>query len=224
MSREFTYTAEQLRAVESTLSAERLGEYLRRADGNAERAVRLYEDNTALSEAMYGVLQGFEVPLRNAMHFTIVGAIGKEDWYDRLTFRPLEAKHIQKAKDSILHSGNSVTSGRMVAELTFGFWVALVTKHYVNELWIPYLHRAFRHKRIGRGAAHQRLDEIRSLRNQVAHHQCILHRDLEDDYIKILGTLAWICPATAQRVRETTRFEQRFKERCGRAIIVPCPL
>jgi len=217
----FAYTTQQLAALEFTLSAERLSTYRLRANGNTATAVRLYEDNTALSECLYGVLQGFEVSLRNSMHSELRGATGHDDWYDHITLRVIEMDQIQKAKVSTSQRRKLITPGGVVAELTLGFWVALVTKNYLNQLWIPYLHRAFRGKSIGLGLAHKRLADIRSLRNQVAHHQCILQRNLEDDYIKILETLAWICPETAKWVRETTRFEQCFQDRLHRKIIVP---
>jgi Abi-like protein len=224
MRREFVYTPEQLGALELTLSTERLDTYRRRSEGDTERAIHLYEMNTALSEALYGVLQGFEISLRNSMNSVMTAETGQNDWYDHTPLRAPEVEQVRKAKESILQNGKPITPGRIVAELTFGFWVALVTKHYLHQLYIPHLHRAFRGKSIGRKVAHERLDKIRSLRNQVAHHQCILQRDLEGDYVKILQGLAWICPETAKWVRETTRFEQCFRERYNRALVFPSSL
>jgi hypothetical protein len=131
-----------------------------------------------------------------------------------------EVERIQKAKDSIGAKGKPITPSRVVAELMFGFWPALLARHYAQHLWIPWLHRAFPQKSLPHKVAHRRLDDVRFLRNRVAHHECIVNRDLEDDYLKLLEVAGWICPETRQWIRETTRFEQRFKECFGRTVIV----
>jgi hypothetical protein len=218
--RRFVYTPEQINCVELALSPERLGTYLARTQGDKREAVLLYEKNTALSEALYGVLQGVEVTVRNAMHNTMTICSGRQDWYDHAGLCPAELERVQEAKDKITQNGRPITPSRVVAGLMFGFWSALLAKHYSQTLWIPCLHRAFPRKALGHRIVHERLSMIRFIRNRVAHHECILSRDLEDDYLKTLETVSWICSETAQWIRETTRFEQRFKECYGRSIIV----
>ena len=63
--------------LESTLSRERLGTYLRAVPNrDREQALRLYLWSVALSSAFYGVLQGLEVTLRNAMHKQLASRYG----------------------------------------------------------------------------------------------------------------------------------------------------
>jgi hypothetical protein len=64
----FEYTPTNLTELERTLSRDRLAPYLTYVGGNQDRAIRLYEQNTALAEALYGILQGLEIALRNAIH------------------------------------------------------------------------------------------------------------------------------------------------------------
>jgi hypothetical protein len=220
MSRVFTYSPSQVRALSATLSPERINTYLARCAGNEVEAILWYERNTELSEALYGVLQGFEVSLRNSIHQAMCARHRRDDWYDYVTLRDVERGRVADARLMIQQSGRAVTSGRMVAELTFGFWVALTAKEYAPVLWIPYLHRAFPQKSLGHGVVHKRLNNIRKLRNRVAHHECILDRDLENEYIEIVEAIGWICPHTALWVRETTRFERTFQAIYGRKIII----
>ena len=82
------------------------------------------------------------------------------------------------------------------------------------------MHRAFPKGSLAHKSIHRRLDDIRLLRNRVAHHEYILNRDLGDDYVKLLEVVGWICPETRQWLRETTRFEQRFNELFGNSVNV----
>jgi len=80
-----------------------------------------------------------------------------------------------------IHGSNHLilTPGRVVAELSFGFWIGLVGKQYDHTLWVPHLHRAFPHakavttspsgekkiQKLKRSAIADWLDSIRRLRN-----------------------------------------------------------
>ena len=57
-----------LRLLERRLSPERLAPYRAAADGDLARAIRLYEQNAALSAAFWVVLGDAEVLVRNAVH------------------------------------------------------------------------------------------------------------------------------------------------------------
>jgi hypothetical protein len=69
--RRFLYTAPEIAKLKASLSPERLSTYLQLSKGVELEAIRHYEVNTAFSESLYGVLQGFEVALRNSMHDTM---------------------------------------------------------------------------------------------------------------------------------------------------------
>jgi hypothetical protein len=66
------------------------------------------------------------------------------------------------------------TPGKVVAELSFGFWCALAGRHYHWTLWQPCLHRVFPGVRLPRPHIHGRLENIRLLRNRIAHHERVL--------------------------------------------------
>ena len=198
----FSYSPGIIQALETALSAERLTAYLRVTSGDRERALRLYLWNTEISAAFYGPLQGLEVALRNALHRELSRVFGTS-WYD-VPLKPLAPRAqdlIREAKAAIAHSRKPVIPPRVVAALSFGFWVSLLgpgpSGLYEMRLWRPILHHAFPHAKLPRKDVHHPLDQLRLLRNRIAHHEPIFTRPLAEDYQSVLQILSWICPATA---------------------------
>jgi len=209
--REFIYSTAQIASLERTLSIDRLSPYLAASGGDKKAAILLYEWNTTLSEGLYGLLQGLEVALRNAMHEALTAGLGRADWYDCVVLQfPLE-EALRKAKRKLGQEGKALSAGRIVAELSFGFWTGLTGPFYAQNLWIPHLRHAFPHKRLGHKTVHGRLDAIRKLRNRVAHHESIISRDLSADLTHILEVVGWICADTAIWLGETNTFQWRVK-------------
>ena len=198
----FSYNPDIIQALETALSAERLTAYLRVTGGDKERALCLYLWNTEISTTFYGPLQGLEVALRNALHRELSRVCGTS-WYD-VPAMPL-ASHaqdlIREAKTAIARSRKPVIPPRVVAALSFGFWVSLLgpgpSGLYEMRLWRPILHKAFPHAKLARKDVHHPLDQLRLLRNRIAHHEPIFTRPLADDYQSILQILAWIYTDTA---------------------------
>ena len=209
----YQYSGEVLAELESTLSRERLSTYLRAVpDADKEQAVCLYVWNIALSSAFYGVLQGLEVALRNAMHKRLSAAYGGA-WYEnrRIGLDDRCTERIQRVKERLAQSGRErVTPPQVVAGLSFGFWVALLGQggyiaelnrkaNYEMTLWRPALRHAFpRRRSLNRKQAHAALEQLRILRNRIAHHEPIFNRDHVNDYGLILEITGWISPATRE--------------------------
>lgn len=214
----FTYTPGAVSALEACLSLERLQPYLNAAGGDKERAVRLYERNTQLSEAFYGPLQAVEIVIRNALHIQLLKQFGL------LWFRDLEARGIvvkeqlrqlQQAREYLHETGKPETAGGIVAELSFGFWTGICAKRYQTPLWNVCLHRPFKTagpkgKPLLRFEAFERLDGIRTLRNRIAHHEPILTRHLTGDFDKLLATAGWISGGYGEWIEQTSCFRERF--------------
>ncbi len=215
----FTYAPSQLSSLERSISPERIGTYLRSCGGDLHAAILMYEKNIDLSEAFYGVLQTLEITLRNSMHRELTSHYGAANWFDSIEFLRSEQAALERAKKSLSRNGKPVTPGRVIAELPFGFWAGLTSRPYSHTIWIPSLHRAFPCKRLGHRDANRRLEEIRKIRNRVAHHEPIIQPTLGNIYRKTLETLEWICPDTALWMRATTRFETVYCAHMGRS---PC--
>lgn len=194
----FTYSQEAHSELIKLLTSDRLTSYLIETKGNLPSAIRLYEKNTRLSEALYGVLQGCEVALRNSIHTTLAMGIGKADWYDHVGLGTREREMVDSAKENVKKFGKKVTPGRVVAELTMGFWIRLLSREYEKGLWVKHLYKAFPHyRKPDRFQIFARFDEIRKLRNRVAHHEPIFKRDGIIEYTRVMEAVGWMCPVTS---------------------------
>ena len=76
------YNSQFLASIERTVTRERLRRYLRATRQNIPHALLLYKYNVALSEALYGLLHGLEVTVRNAVHRALTASYGAPTWYD----------------------------------------------------------------------------------------------------------------------------------------------
>ena len=212
--RVFPYDAANVTALELAISAERLHPYIIRAGGSRVNAILLYERNIALSEALYGVIQGIEIALRNVLHRQLSSSPYGAMWFDTAPLGSTQAARVIEAKAKLFRDGCGLTPGALVAELSFGFWTALLAKGYEKTLWVPHLYRAFPHAgNKNRFDIHEQLVEIRTLRNRIAHHEPILKLDLPRFFTKTLTALEWICPVSAKWVRSTSCFHQRLHEK-----------
>ncbi len=213
----FSYSDEVLNALQASLSRERLATYLDAAGGDRERAIRLHVWNTAVSAAFYGLLQGLEVALRNALHRKLAERYG-EAWYDNLR-TGLDRGALERiggARTELERDGHGDGPPRIVAALSFGFWVSLLgpggraaagrKANYEMTLWRPALRGAFAHRAtLTRKEVHRPLNALRTLRNRIAHHEPIFSRDLIRDHERILWVAGWISPATRTWIERHSR-------------------
>ena len=214
----FSWDASLLNELEASFSSERLSTYLKAARGDRAKALHLYTWNTATSAAFYGPLQGLEVALRNAMHRRLAECYGL-DWYDNPATGLDTAclARLADAKTEAARTGQIPGPPRIVAALSFGFWISLLgpggrivptgrKANYEMTLWRPALRRAFPHRSpLTRKQAHRPLDSLRKLRNRIAHHEPIFARDLLEDHQRILEVTGWISPGVRTWIESHSR-------------------
>lgn len=168
-----------LPALPRLLSTDRFGTYLAASDGDQARAVRLYSWNIEVSAALWGPFHILEITLRNALHDRLVARAGRQDWWrsDRV---PLRGDHPQRLHEAMAvagrNHGTGTTTGHVVAELGFGFWIGLLANRYHQSLWIPTLREAFPGFDGRRRHLHADLERLRKLRNRTAHHEPVFAR------------------------------------------------
>lgn len=210
----FGYTDEAFDTLERYISGERLAAYYRLSRGDHWVALKLYEKNAELSGALYGVIQGLEVTVRNSIHNLMSDRLGCDKWYDRFQFANSERAEIDQAKDSLLEKGQPTTPGRVVSELTFGFWVKLTGRIYEDTLWLPYLCRIFP-IRVNRAMVHERLVLLKTLRNRIAHHERIIGRTrpLPMEYEQTMEVIRWINPIVADWVEHQNNFKEMYAKK-----------
>jgi len=184
--------------------------YAKDITDRTRKALRKYEYNTRVSEAFYPVLQGFEVALRNSVHNRLCLDHGK-DWFDTFALLKSEKAAIMDAKNTIANKPQPLTPDRVVAELSFGFWVRLFSAEYAMTLWGPSLSKIVPIK--DRRALYDRLIEVKTLRNRIAHHNRIIGRtpSIEDSYNRLLEALDWISPLVCSWVMKTNTVMDHVK-------------
>jgi hypothetical protein len=103
----------------------------------------------------------------------------------------------------------------VIAALTYGFWVALLTARHEIRIWAPHFRAAFPGApiQVKRELIHKEADHLRNLRNRIAHHEPIIRRDLAADYKRTLSIIRWICPVTASWVAEHSRVSSIIAQR-----------
>lgn len=202
MQHPFSCLPATLNAIEATLSPARLARYLPEARGNKHLALRLYVWNARLCEAFYLPTQLAEVAARNAIHRSVERRF-TATWYANPAFhsilRPRLKEELDKvAADEQRARGHLFTVNHVVAGLSFGFWLNLLTSSYTNQLWANGLRSSFpalpRH--IGRQALYDRLDQLRKFRNKIAHHYAIFDKNPRAELANTMSIIEWICPET----------------------------
>lgn len=181
-----------------------------RASASGARALALYDWNTQVSGAFYESLHYLEVGLRNAMDAELTawarqhGTAGS--WFDCPVIRLTDTsrRKVREASKRVTASGATMNHGKVVAELTFGFWWSLLADEYNRRLWEPCLKNAFdgsvRCRRL-----HSELDELRKLRNRMAHHEPIHVRDLAADFARLLDSAGRIASDLKAHIEATSR-------------------
>ncbi|MFP4487403.1 MAG: hypothetical protein ACLFOC_10595 [Campylobacterales bacterium] len=116
-----------------------------------------------------------------------------EQWYEDEKFLTKDSiKKVNEAKDVLFKRGEKVTKSKIIAELSFGFWVNLFKKPYANKLRTKELQKIFLNmppketKTINREVLYQELNHIRNFRNRVFHYEKVLNKD---DYNNIFSEI-----------------------------------
>lgn len=161
-------------AIVSAIGPERFATYRTIAGGDTRRALHLYELNARLSAHMHEVIGGFEIALRNTVSRSVAEHYHRADWYRCRDFvmklSTERRENIRNVRHRIRSDGHEEQSGRVIAGLTFHFWVALHENKYRDTIWTPHLHRIWP---IGTNikVVHKDLLKVRDLRNRIAHHE-----------------------------------------------------
>ena len=202
--KQYQYSSQILMALREDISPDRFNTYLKHASGAHELAMQLYTWNIALGSAFYGPLQALEVTLRNAIHNQMASRHGDLWFNNPALLKQKQRNSVTRAARELREQKKQSTAGRMVAQLSFGFWPALFAKRYDALLWRTDLHQIFS-PQPNRQELYNQLNRLRTLRNRIAHHEPILQRDLRTDYEKLLWILEMLSPEAALWVTHHSR-------------------
>ncbi|MHB1063697.1 MAG: hypothetical protein ACYC1Z_04250 [Georgenia sp.] len=154
-----------------------------------------------------------EVVVRNALDRELTAWAARKDtardWFDLAPLDPQGRQDIAKARDRATRRGKDPeVHGKVIAELSLGFWRFLVEWRYFTTLWVPATHAAFpcgpSDLRARQRAVKDRLQRLTFVRNRAAHHEPIHRRDLAKDLNAAIELADWVCPDAGAWTRVTS--------------------
>lgn len=196
----------QEQAIKNALSAARVGTYEAEATSSPtlNGALALYAWNAQVSAALMAPLHVCEVVVRNAVADALTAVYGP-DWPWSpvfVTSLPQPAQGYSARGDLLKVRATQATTGKVIPELKFVFWQTMFTSRFDDRIWNPHLRSVMPHldttKTVSqlRGLIYGELDQLRKLRNRIAHHEPIFRRNLADDFQKMQKLIALRCPIT----------------------------
>lgn len=201
--------------LERLFSTKRLETYNIQFQGDKAKAVQYYQLNTKLSESFYPFLANLEIALRNSIHQSFSKRFKNENWFEMIENNEL-INQINNAKSKIRKNRQEITSDKIVAELTFGFWTSLFNKQYAKEYWKPLMHvfKELNVKEIQRDKIAYKLNQVRKFRNRIFHYEPICNdlKALKTNISNIFDILSWLDKELLEWSMTSEKLETYYKE------------
>jgi len=210
---------ETIVAVRSALSSPRLQTFERATVFLGEESspgLELYAWNARVSAALLVPLHVCEVVVRNAVSDVLEAMYGPR-WPWSAGFErslPVSNRGYCPRMDIQKSRQYATSAGKVIPELKFVFWQRLFTSRYDLRLWDGHLRRVLPgldpSTPVGqlRQRIYEDIEQIRGLRNRIAHHEPIFKRDLSDDFSKMMRLVEARCKVTtAWMMRNQTATE-----------------
>lgn len=174
--------------IEQFISQKRIGSYVDMDE---------YVTNLTFSKSSYIPLSVLEIALRNAINRFLSLVVG-EKWYEDASFLTNDSiRKVEEAKKVLQSRRENLSKDKIIAELSFGFWVNLFKKPYDKKLRIKELKKIFpnlpnaKEKLINREVLFRELNHIRNFRNRVFHYEKVINKDnynnVHDEIFEILS-------------------------------------
>ncbi|MGC2238816.1 MAG: Abi family protein [Pyrinomonadaceae bacterium] len=170
--------------LESFFSAQRLQRYLIACGGNNARAIELYKANIRISQSFHPLLCLVETVLRNRINLKLSVHFNDPDWilnqrngfmnHNTLGRRFYLKSEVDKTINRLQSAGYVVNSGKVIADLNFGFWSAIFERRAYQLLQgkpIQIFTQLPATKR--RIDIYNNLSQIRDFRNRISHNEPI---------------------------------------------------
>lgn len=193
------------------MSSQRLNRFLVATGSSKIKAKKLYRINLRVAQAFYPILNLFEIFLRNSINYQLSAYFINPDWIisERNGFmsnRSLQTSKfflknsVVKAERTIRKKGGTITSGKIIAEQSFGFWTSLFETHHYRLIGGTVIH-CFPNKpsHVNRNILNQKLNRVREFRNRIYHNEPICFNNQNVDFtqalnikLEIFELLEWI--------------------------------
>ena len=204
-------------------SHDRWAKYLVLANGSNDQALNLYELNSRLASALMHDIAHFEVALRNRYDAVISeNHQGVTHWLldpESPVNQPLirmrggrevdlNDRNRTAISEAIRRTRQSNPSpGKIIPELSFGFWRHLTDAAHERTLWMTYLMWAFP-PGTGRKDVEKHLANINHVRNRVSHHEFLLGdknlQKVEESHVGLQQIVDMLLPDLARHISNTS--------------------
>lgn len=177
---------QDLEKYSTNISVERLKSFIRNENDTIEDVLSRYIDNIQISQSLYPELSILEITLRNSID-SMLKINFSENWLEEeVKFNKFLMEKDYKVlldtynstREECNNSSKEFTSGKVIANLNFGFWTSLCSKNYSLILWHKkkcfrsvFVNYPSKKQEISKIARH--LYEIRRIRNRVFHYEQI---------------------------------------------------
>lgn len=148
------------------------------------KALTLYRYNIRLCQKFYGILNIFEIVLRNAINDHYKNVFSDPDWIKNQLGKGGMLENIPQRSEVLriiqeLTSQGRYTNDRVVSSVSFGFWTHLFTRQ-PYRLGGQNLLKVFPNRTPGLGQRmiFNELMSIKTFRNRIAHHEAICFNSL----------------------------------------------
>ncbi|WP_420030783.1 hypothetical protein ACN429_25820 (plasmid) [Pseudomonas oryzihabitans] len=204
--------------LERHFSAARLRRYLVARAGDEALAAADYSANLRLAEAMMPMLNTLEIALRNGINAKLTERYQRQDWWAEWRKNPLFTRQlisIKSAVDMLGRRNEDPLPDKVLAELTFGFWVSLFNTDQ-TPIWkelrlvFPSCPKPLRQRK----NISKALNQVRSLRNRVFHHEPLLWLtpELIDQHRTGVQVIGWLAPELADWLNARDRLPSCWRD------------
>lgn len=217
-------------------SAARVNRYLLATGNSTSKAVKLYKANLRVSQAFHPILGIFEVVLRSRLNDILSSHFTDPDWlinqkngfmsdpslrfiYKRTGQQKTNdflKREINKAEKRLQKTRTPITSGKIIAEQSLGFWTDLFEVHHYRLLKGKPI-QTFHSLQPGHGRKEvtEELDNVRRFRNSVNHNEPICFNGNVIDFAEalevhksIIKLLFWIDPEIIKLIANLDNVEK----------------
>lgn len=209
------------KAIEKIISLERLEPYLEHHPDNFQKAVAHYKANIEISEAFYPLLAILEIGLRNSFDYQLKRRFNDENWFENTEFIKISTRfqidRVSEARNNILREKKVISTGKIISELSFGFWTSLLDSKFERTLWknlrlaFPNCPKMIRQRK----TMSSKLNGIRKLRNRIFHHEPVSWNlaALKNYKSEIIEGIDWLDKELLNWSEDLFRFDDVIKKR-----------
>ena len=200
------------KSLERSISSSRISTY--KSNGHTEiETIADYVLNAKISQNFYFLLQNLEVSLRNAIYDSFKKHYPNSDFFylfENNSFNRYKSKKEKHSRECWkmlcgvkykLKHMQTLSDGKIIAELNFGFWTELLISrdNKYTDMWRRIFLDVFPNYKIKSSIDKDKIsialkiDDIRNFRNRIFHYEPIYNQsDLIKKHIDIFDVLTWL--------------------------------